>query len=419
MFFENIITTEGAAFSGVLFQMEYDSYNRIRKVTNPDKNDELAGQYWYDDQGFRVRKIARRDSGLEQRLVEVLYPSMYFGVERQKTPEGDPIPDTGYAVNNIYLGGVRIAAVIPSGDAQYYLTDQVDSVKVVVDDDGKPVSRMEYLPYGETWFEEGNTNNAPKYNSQELDKETGFYFYNARHYDPQVSRFVTADTVVPRENDTQSWNRFSYCVNNPIILKDPSGHEDIVVAQVPGKNDRLESKAFVFPDGTLTKANVFLLKLDYAVLGKIVDPEKLLKINTGKDPKKFDNFTSLPDDTEKYGTQKSGEVYDYKKQSMPSNPGLKSYIISDPKLGEGKVPQDPKHGDPAKGIGKNPFAEERTPPYVEGTFMHTSKSDGSGSGGCVMQKGFEGPSGLATYLEQKQREEGTGDKGKILILRFK
>ncbi len=207
-------------------EMEYDSYNRIRKVTNPDKNDELAGQYWYDDQGFRVRKIARRDSGLEQRLVEVLYPSMYFGVERQKTPEGDPIPDTGYAVNNIFLGGVRIAAVIPSGDAQYYLTDQVDSVKVVVDDDGKPVSRMEYLPYGETWFEEGNTNNAPKYNSQELDKETGYYFYNARHYDPEVSRFVTPDTTIPRELDTQSWNRFAYCSNNPIEYKDPTGHLD-------------------------------------------------------------------------------------------------------------------------------------------------------------------------------------------------
>jgi len=83
------------------------------------------------------------------------------------------------------------------------------------------------MPYGETWFQEGDEENNPKYNSQELDKETGFYFYNARHYDPAIARFVTADSVIPRENDTQSWNRFSYCSGNPIIYKDPSGHEGV------------------------------------------------------------------------------------------------------------------------------------------------------------------------------------------------
>jgi hypothetical protein len=35
---------------------------------------------------------------------------------------------------------------------------------------------------------------------------------------------VTPDTVVPREDDSQSWNRFSYVNNNPIAYKDPTGH---------------------------------------------------------------------------------------------------------------------------------------------------------------------------------------------------
>ncbi len=70
-----------------------------------------------------------------------------------------------------------MAAVIPGGDAGYFFADQVDSVKVLVDDAGMLVTCMEYLPYGETWFTEGDDNNAPKYNSQELDKETRFYSY--------------------------------------------------------------------------------------------------------------------------------------------------------------------------------------------------------------------------------------------------
>ncbi|MFH0975078.1 MAG: RHS repeat-associated core domain-containing protein [Spirochaetota bacterium] len=174
--------------------------------------------------GFRVRKVAKRVVGSETRQVEVLYPSMYFGLEKQRDSAGAEVPNSVYSVNNIYLDGVRIAAVIPSGDARYYLTDQVDSVKVVADDNGLAVSRMEYMPYGETWFEEGDTNNAPKYNSQELDTESNLYYYNARHYSQDVARFVTPDTMIPNPLDTQSWNRYSYCSNNPIIYKDPTGH---------------------------------------------------------------------------------------------------------------------------------------------------------------------------------------------------
>ena len=69
--------------------------------------------------------------------------------------------------------------VTPDAKALYYISDQVDSVKAIVDDRGNLVSRTEFLPYGETWVEDGDGSLAPKYNSQEMDKETGFYFYNA------------------------------------------------------------------------------------------------------------------------------------------------------------------------------------------------------------------------------------------------
>ncbi len=59
---------------------------------------------------------------------------------------------------------------------------------------------------------------------EEIVEKVDLYFYNARHYDPEICRFVTADSIVPYENETQSWNRFSYTRNNPIIYKDPTGH---------------------------------------------------------------------------------------------------------------------------------------------------------------------------------------------------
>jgi len=91
-------------------------------------------------------------------------------------------------------------------------------------DKGDAVTRTEYKPYGDTWIQEGDKTNRPKFNSQELDPETGYYFYNARYYEAEIGRFVTADNIIPEEYSTQSWNRYSYVRNNPIKYKDPTGH---------------------------------------------------------------------------------------------------------------------------------------------------------------------------------------------------
>ena len=41
-------------------------------------------------------------------------------------------------------------------------------------------------------------------------KEGDIYFYNARWYDPQLGRFMQADTFVPTVQGTQAWDRFAY-----------------------------------------------------------------------------------------------------------------------------------------------------------------------------------------------------------------
>lgn len=119
---------------------------------------------------------------------------------------------------------MRIAAVVPTGQARWFMTDQVDSVSLVTDDVGNSISAIDYLPYGETWYQQGDTGFSPKYNSQELDKESWLYFFNARHYDPEIARFETADSVVDGEYDAMGWNRYTYTHGNPIRYKDPTGH---------------------------------------------------------------------------------------------------------------------------------------------------------------------------------------------------
>jgi hypothetical protein len=50
------------------------------------------------------------------------------------------------------------------------------------------------------------------------------YDYNARFYDPYLARFISADTIVPDPGNPQAFNRYAYCINNPLKYVDPTGH---------------------------------------------------------------------------------------------------------------------------------------------------------------------------------------------------
>jgi RHS repeat-associated protein len=62
---------------------------------------------------------------------------------------------------------------------------------------------------------------------------------NGRVYDPQTGRFLSADVVVQDPNNLQSYNRYSYCSNNPMNRTDPSGYLTVIV---PGTFNNANSK---------------------------------------------------------------------------------------------------------------------------------------------------------------------------------
>ena len=46
---------------------------------------------------------------------------------------------------------------------------------------------------------------------------------NARLYDPVIGRFFSPDPFVQAPDFTQNFNRYSYCMNNPVMYSDPDG----------------------------------------------------------------------------------------------------------------------------------------------------------------------------------------------------
>ena len=82
------------------------------------------------------------------------------------------------------------------------------------------------MPYGSNrthWAPAGDISDY-KFTDQELDTSTNLYNYDARLYDPVTGRFISPDSMIPDVYNPQSLNRYSYCLNNPLIYTDPSGH---------------------------------------------------------------------------------------------------------------------------------------------------------------------------------------------------
>ena len=63
------------------------------------------------------------------------------------------------------------------------------------------------------------------YRGYYYDKETGFYYLNARYYDPELRRFISADDQIAGVGESViGYNLFAYCNNNPVGFADYDGH---------------------------------------------------------------------------------------------------------------------------------------------------------------------------------------------------
>jgi RHS repeat-associated protein len=151
----------------------------------------------------------------------------------------------------------------------YYHSNHLGSVNVVTDDRGKVVERRDYKPYGER-FDWTGPNSGPRellltFNGHRYDDATGFYYFGARHYDPELGRSLTADTQVPDPMNPKTLHRYAFAGGNPIRFVDPTGHAwwDILIG------------IFVFIVAIVITAVTFgtaaaLITVSFAVLGALV-----------------------------------------------------------------------------------------------------------------------------------------------------
>jgi RHS repeat-associated protein len=116
----------------------------------------------------------------------------------------------------------------------YFILDHLGSVTVVTDGSGAVLQRLSYDAWGKRRNADGTAlsctgglaqpNGVSRgFTGQEMIDALCLVNLNARVYDPTLGRFMSADPVVGDATVPQELNRFSYVLNDPLSLTDPSG----------------------------------------------------------------------------------------------------------------------------------------------------------------------------------------------------
>jgi RHS repeat-associated protein len=151
--------------------------------------------------------------------------------------EMDSIAGSSYPKNIHYIyGGDGIAAIYItqySTTNMYYVhTDHLGSIDVMTNQSGAAVQYMSFDAWGRRRNHTDWTyTNVPTsflvsrgYTMHEHLDQFRLINMNGRVYDPVLGRFLEPDNFVQAPGYTQSYNRFSYCWNNPLKYTDPSGY---------------------------------------------------------------------------------------------------------------------------------------------------------------------------------------------------
>lgn len=131
-------------------------------------------------------------------------------------------------------GPLALVVTVTGGSTTYYYlcSDHLNSITGIMDASGKMLEEYSYDPWGrrrspEDWLTTDVT--APVittrgYTGHEHLDAFGLIHMNGRIYDPHLGRILNPDPIIQEPLNIQNYNRYSYCLNNPLRYTDPSGY---------------------------------------------------------------------------------------------------------------------------------------------------------------------------------------------------
>ena len=164
--------------------------------------------------------------------------TIYAG-DYEKITGYDNYSGEAYVKEFYYLDGNAIV-IKENGEFRNFLafTDNIGSILSVIDEEGSRVFDASYDAWGRQTVTKNEIGLRRGYTGHEMLDEFGIINMNGRLYDPLLGRFFSPDNYVQAPDNSQSFNRYSYCLNNPLKYTDPSGEylviDDLIAGIIGG-----------------------------------------------------------------------------------------------------------------------------------------------------------------------------------------
>ncbi|MCR5248474.1 MAG: RHS repeat-associated core domain-containing protein [Paludibacteraceae bacterium] len=179
----------------------------------------------------RKMEIFRKDSLILTRYYFSDYEEEHYADGRVRKIDYITGP-TGLIGVNISTDGVDTLL--------YAFTDRFGNLVMLVDGNKNIVERLAYDPWGARrnpadWTKPDTASHllARGYSMHEHIDCLGLINMNARVYEPATCSFLSPDPLIADEGNWLNYNRYLYCLGNPVKFADPTGMQIVTPSDLP------------------------------------------------------------------------------------------------------------------------------------------------------------------------------------------
>lgn len=204
----------GYMLSGDGRTFEYSPIGKPSRIYNQDGDTEI----FYGSEGDRYKRVDSK----EGKVIETLYAGSY-----ERVKDGSTI------IHKHRVNGAIVEWRGSEKEVFYLHEDHLGSVTSITNSEGKITASYSYDPWGRrrttndfSYIQLGLIASPTQdgFTGHEHIDTVGLIHMNGRVFDPVIARFTSADPFVQAPFNSQSLNRYSYVLNNPLNATDPSGY---------------------------------------------------------------------------------------------------------------------------------------------------------------------------------------------------
>lgn len=185
----------------------------------------VTGQQKFYSSDFAVEII--KDNGGKTQLITYITGDPYSAnyIKKEILTNSTLTEKANYYLHRDNLGSILAITKADGSVVEKRFFDAWGNLKGLVNNNGQTITDSQQLQNYNFFIDRG-------YTGHEHLWKAGLINMNARLYDPILRKFLSPDNLVPDPFNTQSYDRFSYAVNNPLLYIDIDGNEPVVTAML-------------------------------------------------------------------------------------------------------------------------------------------------------------------------------------------